>query len=288
MTPTRFNLAIAALSLCVACGDAEATMPSATCDDPPAVDAAEALELYLTAWTEEDRFERACMVQRSLAADAVLIDSGSPIEGRHAVAQHVAALAASLFAEDATREATGPVELRHQEARFAWSTASTSTAGIAQGEDWLELDEDGLLARIHILAGSGVDAPIGDQFIAWQRAWNARNEASRADDLSEAATEDVRFTDLLTDVQGRQALGAEIGRQQQALDGELRLGDRVEVFATMNGQPILIRQSAQITLPQDGAIHVTNYVRLQRLSGFPKKGSGTFSEGSTTRGLTPF
>lgn len=274
MTPTRFNLALAALSLCVACGDADATTPPVVCDDPPAIDAEEALDLYLAAWTEDDPVERACMVQRSLAEDALLIDTGSSVAGRSAVARRVDELVASLLAEGATREATGPIELRHEEARFAWTAADTSAAEVERGEDWLEFDEDGLLSRVHILSGSGVDAPVGEPFIAWQRAWNARNVSSRADDLSEAATEDVRFTDLLTDVRGRDALGAEIGRQQEALDGELRLDDRVEVFATMDGEPILIRQSAQITLPQGGAIHITNYVRLQsgriqRLSGFP-------------------
>ncbi|TFH32379.1 MAG: hypothetical protein E4H00_01560 [Myxococcales bacterium] len=274
MTSTRFNLAIAALSLSVACGDANATMPSVVCDDPPALDADEALDLYLAAWTEDDSFERTCMVQRSLAADAVLIDAGGPIAGRSAVAARVDERVASLLAEGATREAAGPISLRHEEARFAWATANETASEIERGEDWLEFDEAGLLSRIHILAGSGEDVPIGDQFIAWQRAWNARNEASRAEDLSEAATQDVRFTDLLTDVRGREALGAEIGRQQETLDGELRLDDRVEVFATMDGQPILIRQSAQITLRQGGPIHLTNYVRLehgriQRLSGFP-------------------
>ncbi len=111
--------------------------------------------------------------------------------------------------------------------------------------------------------------------MAWQRAWNTRDDASRADELTQAATENVRFTDILTDVQGRDALGVEIGRQQNTLglDGELRLDDRVEVFATVDSEPTLIRVRAQIVAPQGDDIHLVDYIRLQdgrveRMSGY--------------------
>lgn len=274
MTQTKFNLSIAALSLAVACGDADATMPDMVCADPSAIDAEEAVELYLTAWSEEDPFERACMIQRSLAADVVLIGAAPPVEGRAAIVQNVDARVALLFGEGATREVSGPIETRHQEARLAWVTTDASGTVIERGEDWLELNEEGLLSRIHIFAGAGMDASPSEPFLAWERAWNTLDDASRADALREAATDDVRFTDLLTDVPGRDALGAEIGRQQETLGGTLELSDRVEVFATFDAQPVLVRQSAQIALPQGGVIRVVNYVRLrdgriERLSGFP-------------------
>jgi len=273
MTSTTRNLLITALSFAAACGDASTTIPEVVCADPSAVDAVDATELYLAAWSEEDPFERACMVQRSLAADAVLIDTAHPVEGRSAVMQHVDARVGLLLAEGAIREA-GSIESRHDEARIPWVVTDQSGMVIERGEDWLEFNEDGLLFRIHTLAGPGTDAPVSEQLLAWQRAWNASSEPSRTDELRAAATEDVRFTDLLTDVQGRAALVVEIQRQQEVLGGELRLDDRVEVFATADAQPILIRQSAQIVLPQGGTYRIVNYVRLrdgriERLSGFP-------------------
>ncbi len=274
MTQTRFHLALAALSFAVACGDPDATFAELACADPSAVDAEEAIGLYLAAWSEDDAFERACMIQRSLAADAGFTGANAPVEGRAAIVQQVEARIASLSGQGAIRETRGAIETRHQEARVAWVTKDALGTVVERGEDWLELDEEGLLSRIHLFAGSGIDASSSDPFLAWEKAWNTRDDASRADALSEAATEAVRFTDLLTDVRGRDALGAEIGRQQDALGGSLELSDRLEIFATVGADPVLVRQSAEIVLPQGGVIRVVNYVRLrdgriERLSGFP-------------------
>lgn len=274
MTQTRFHLALAALSLSVACGDPDASVADLVCADPSAIDAEEAVGLYLAAWSEDDAFERRCMIKRSLAPDAGFMGADAPVEGRAAIVQQVDARIGSLSGQGAIRETRGAIETRHQEARVAWITKDASGTVIERGEDWLELDEEGLLSRIHVFAGSGMDASSSDPFMAWERAWNTRDDASRADALSEAATEAVRFTDLLTDVRGLEALGAEIGRQQDALGGSLELSDRLEIFATVGADPVLVRQSAEIVLPQGGVIRVVNYVRLrdgriERLSGFP-------------------
>ncbi len=270
----KLSLSIAALLLTVACSAADATTPEEVCGDPPAFDAEEAMELYLTAWGEEDRSERACMLQRSLAPNAVLLATTAPIEGRSAIVKYLNDQVAFLSADSSSRDAAGAMETRHDEARLAWVLTDRSGTVIERGEDWLEFNEDGLLSWIHVFAGMGADAPLSDPLLAWQRAWNTRDEASRADELSEAATEDVRFTDIVTDIRGRDALGAEIGRQQDTLDGELRLDDRVEVFASVDAEPILIRLPAQIAVPQGGAVRIVDYIRLrdgriERLSGFP-------------------
>ena len=274
MTQTRFHLALAALSLAVACGDPDDNVDDLVCADPSASDAEEAVLLYLAAWSEEDAFERRCMIQRSLAVDAGFVGAAASVEGRAATVQQLDSRIASLFGQGAIRETPGAMETRHQEARLAWVTKDASGTLIERGEDWLEFDEEGLLLRIHIFAGQGMEASPSDPLLAWERAWNTRDDASRADALSEAATEAVRFTDLLTDVRGRDALGAEIGRQQDLLGGTLELSDRVEIFAAVGAEAVLVRQSAEIVLPQGGVIRVVNYVRLrggriERLSGFP-------------------
>lgn len=47
------------------------------------------------------------------------------------------------------------------------------------------------------------------------------------------------------------------------------------MFADEAGEPLLVRQAAQIRLADGGAIDITNYVRfrggrIERLSGFPR------------------
>lgn len=264
---------MAALFFAAACADSPAA--EEVCEDPAAVDREEAVELYRSAWSEEDPAERSCLLQRSLAPDAVLLATTGLAEGRPAVVQELDERLALLVEEDMRREATGAIESRHDEARLAWTSAAPGEAAFERGEDWLEFDEDGRLARIHILAGSGAEAPLSAPLRAWQEAWNARDEAQRTAELSQAATDDVRFTDLVSDVRGRDALGLEIGRQQDAVDGELRLDDRMEVFASMGGQSILIRVPAEIVFSQGGSIRVVDYIRLrdgrvERLSGFPR------------------
>ena len=270
----RFGPSVAALLVVVACDLRDTTTPIADCEDPSAINAEEAMDLYLAAWSEEDPSERACLVQRSLAADAVLIATAAPIEGHSAIVQDLDDRITLLFGEAKSRDSAGAIQSRHQEARLPWVVTDRSGAVIEHGEDWLEFDEDGLLSRIHVFAEAGADAPLSDPLLAWQRAWNTRDEASRADALNEAATADVRFTDLVTDIRGRDPLGVEIGRQQDALDGELHLDDRVEVFASVDGEPFVIRVPARIVVPPDTTIRIIDYIRLrdgriERLSGFP-------------------
>ncbi len=265
---------MAALLLAVGCGDVDTSAADAVCEDPFALDAQEAVELYMEAWSEEDSSERACMIQRSLADDAVLIATTSATQGRFAVARDLDERITLLLDETTNRDPAGAIVSRHDEARLPWVVTNRDGMELERGEDWLEFDEDGLLSRIHILAGTGTDAPVSAPLRAWQRAWNADDEASRSEALNDAATEDVRFTDLLTDIRGRDALGVEIGRQHDALNAELRLEDRVEVFASAGNEPILLRVAAQLVLPQGDPIHVVDYLRLregriERLSGFP-------------------
>ncbi len=271
---TKLSLCVAVLFLVAACGDGESITAEADCQDPPASDAEEAAELYVSAWNEEEPAQRACMLERSLSPDAALIAATAPTEGQAAVAQELSERIALLLDDGTPRELVGAVESRHDEARLAWSWSGPSDSVAGHGEDWLEFDEDGLVSRVHILAGTGADAPLSASLASWQQAWNTHDEAVRADELGQAVTEDVRFTDLVTDVRGREALGLEIERQQDAVDGELRLDDRVEVFASADGEPILVRVPAQIVFPQGGSIRVVDYVRLrdgrvERLSGFP-------------------
>lgn len=228
----------------------------------------DALELYLDAWMLEDAALRSCALQQSLAVDVTLQGDGGLLEGRAAVIDALDARIGTTHDAGDLREVEGDVGLRHEEARLAWSSSTQS------GEEWLEFDEDGRLLRIHVLAGVGEDSSPADALVRWQDAWNADDDAARLAALDDAATEDVRFTDLLTDVQSRDALAAEIARQRSLFAATLVLDDNIETFAFDDGMPTLLRVSGRLILPEGEPIEFVDYVRLrdgriERLSGFP-------------------
>lgn len=265
----------ASFLLLTACGDPSImTAPELDCLEGAAADSEQAMELYLAAWTESDPLERACLIQRSLSDDVALIDAADDLEGRFAVERHIDEALTLLRDGALTREPMGQQNVRHQEARFAWVVVDPQGNELERGEDWLEFSADGLISRVHRFSGAGVETQTPDEFLAWQDAWNTRDESARMDALRTAATEEVRFTDLLVDVQGYALLSAEISRQQELFDGELVLGDTIRTFGGTAGQPRLVRQSLHIALGDSGTIELVNYIRLrdgriERLSGFP-------------------
>ena len=274
MTHPKLSLLFLLASLASACGDTGATMPPIQCDGPSASSSVEATTMYLDAWNEDGVETRVCGIQRSLAEDVTLTDEWGASEGRDEVSRHLDAAIEVLSRDGISRELDGPVVHRHSEALVHWSLVDLSGSVVARGQDWLEFDDDGLLRRVQRFAGAGVESSVTDALLAWENAWNTRDEAARSEYLGVAATEDVRFTDLLTDVAGRASLGAEIQRQQGTLDGELVLGKSLQVFAGEGERVWLVRQTAQMVLGSGGALQLVNYARLrdgriERMSGFP-------------------
>ncbi|MDH3622384.1 MAG: nuclear transport factor 2 family protein [Myxococcales bacterium] len=274
MRSQNIPLLLLLASTAVACGDADTTLSEVQCDEPSASDPEDATSLYLDAWNEADAVTRVCAIQRSLDEDAILIDGSGTPGGRLEVVHRLDTAIELLSEEGITRELDGPILYRHREALLAWSLVDASGTVIERGQDWLEFAGSGLLARIHILAGGGAEASATDELLAWERAWNTPDQAALLEELRIATTEDVRFTDLLTDVQGREPLAAEIRRQQTAFDSALFLGESLRVFATQGERSLLIRQSAQVIFSDGGTLDVVNYVRfrdgrIERLSGFP-------------------
>ena len=279
MIRNRSLFLIAKLALAaVGCGDASAptTAPDRVllCSEPPATDAESAVALYLTAWNEPDADERACQLQRSLSPDAVLIDANGTLIGRTSIIDHVDTEVLADLETRSARTIESPITFRHEEALARWVVTAANGNALETGDDWFEVGPGGRITRIHTFAGAGERVETSEELSSWERAWNVADSTERIAELSVATTDDVRFTDLLTDVAGREALSEEIERQRGALNGELALEDDVRVFAAERGQPTLIRQAAEIAIPDAGAIRVINYVRLrggqiERLAGFP-------------------
>ncbi|MEM9729300.1 MAG: hypothetical protein AAF997_11985 [Myxococcota bacterium] len=270
--PTRTLLICTALL--VGCGSATAAPIDLECDTPPSESAEEAVDYYFAGMNEVDPEARACMLQASLAADASLLAADGRVDGRPEVRVALEEDAADLFLVADNRELTRPVLFRHQEALLTWRATDDSGSTVEEGEDWLELADDGRLVRVHRFRGSGVPTSLTPELLAWQEAWNERDGAVQAAALDTASTEDVRFSDLLVDVTGRSAVLSEIRRQQSLLDGTLDLGEPVEVHVGDVDTPVLIRHDAAIWLPDGTQIEIRNFIRLEegrieRLSGFP-------------------
>lgn len=274
---TTLRPCIAALALCLtATGcDPQSSTAAPTCQLPLASDMTEATELYLDAWQEADEMDRICSLERSLDAEAVLLTNRGVVQGRTAVAYELNERISDRLGDGSIREFPDGISTRHQEAILSWSAAQASGA-VQRGEDWLEFSDEGLVARVHILAGSGAVVPLSESLVAWQEAWNASDADVRAQQLRRGTTPDVRFTDAIVDLFGRDSLRSEIERQSNAVGIELYLDKNAEVFASEGDEPVVLRVPAEIQLDGAASLRVIDYVRLrdgkiERLSGFPAR-----------------
>lgn len=278
MAPMLKPPAILALTFVVlACGEAppESNAADLVCAERNAVDGERAMGLYLAAFSEANPSEVPCLLQRSLAPEAVWIDAGGVVEGRPDVRVVLQASAAALSVDGENWELARPAIFRHQEALVEWVTLDEAGAVVDSGEDWIEFADDGRIAMIHRFTSDNSEIPLPAALSAWELAWNDHDEAAQLEHLRLSTTESVRFTDLLVDVQHRGELLSEIRRQQALLDGMLDLGRRVQVHAGTDENPITIRHDARISLPGGPVIEITNFIRLrggriERLSGYPR------------------
>ncbi|MDG2303233.1 MAG: hypothetical protein P8R42_01045 [Candidatus Binatia bacterium] len=84
---------------------------------------------------------------------------------------------------------------------------------------------------------------------------------------------EVRFTDALTDISGRAALGNEMARNQDLFGGyEVLLADQVYRYATPSGVTY-VRHTVNLLFSNGSQSIFTNYVRIrdgriERLAGF--------------------
>ena len=273
MFANRFHLWVL-LWFVAACADDSITDLGSPCPEPDASDFEEAASLYVAAWSEGDPLARECLFRRGLGDDVTLIDSAGELFGALEVSDRLGAVASSLSDQGLLRTEIDEAELRHQEARLPWVLLDRDGIEVERGEDWLEFASDGTIAWVYRIEGEGAAAPTSFELLAWERAWNTRDLADRLEALVTASTENIRFTDLLVDVQGRASLADEIARQVGRLDYRLSLDDTVDVFATASGEPRLARQSARIVFEDGRSLGVVNYIRfrggkIERLSGFP-------------------
>lgn len=278
MPPTRSNLALifSLLTSLTACGGADSAAPGSEpiCDDPPATSAQVAVDLYVQGLNEPDPEVRPCLFQRALSEDAALLSRQGETEGRPATRVALEADAEVRTENAEVRALIDEPLFRHREVLVRWVIRDEEGRDTEQGQDWIELADDGRISTVHRLGTAPREISVTEELEAWERAWSSREADEQREALGRATTEDVRFSDLLVDVQGRDALFAEIQRQQGLLDGTLDLGDRFEVHLQEGDAARLVRHRATIRSPSGITIEVLNFIRMrdgriERLAGFP-------------------
>ena len=101
---------------------------------------------YGDAWLAEDDDERRRLLEVAWAPDAVYCDPIDRVEGREALARHIAATQAMLAGGRIAVTST-PVR-HHDSAFFRWTMSDVAGATVLTGFDVVQLDADGRIARL--------------------------------------------------------------------------------------------------------------------------------------------
>lgn len=261
--------AIVLAALLLSCGDTNDVQGGCAADIPD--DPIEVIALYGAAWAEPDVEERLRLLERSFATDGVYVDPTAYVPSREALVAHIEAFRGPGPSTGGGIEPAGDPEVRGQEGRFGWVLKTPEGVAILPGEDFIEFTSDGRLSRVHGFFGATNNVPTPPAAIAWEEAWNATNAAERTAALERAVTDDVRFTDGIADVTGRDAVAEEMTRQQGGFGGfEVAVADRAYAYTAANGEEY-VRMAVSIA---GGALEFTDYIvmrdgRMARIAGFP-------------------
>lgn len=115
---------------------------------------------YGAAWNEADPVARRTILDEAWAADGVYCDPSTTIEGRDALAEHIAGFQASMAGH--AIETTSGVEEHHGWFRFSWQLRGPDGGTVVDGFDVGELDGDGRIRRIVGFFGPFPPAGAGD------------------------------------------------------------------------------------------------------------------------------
>lgn len=103
------------------------------------------LEAYLGAWNAADASERTALLERSVTDDVVFIDPMAGIQGRDALAAHIARMREAF--PDVGFESGGEPDHHNQFVRAPW-VAVRGEEVVLRGLDIDEVAPDGRLSRI--------------------------------------------------------------------------------------------------------------------------------------------
>jgi hypothetical protein len=101
---------------------------------------------YMEAWNEADEAKRLALLARCWSDRGRYVDPNVDLEGRAALAQHIAKVQASR--PGARLEFVSGIDVHHDVARFLWRLVRADGTRGDISIDFGEVDEDGLLVRI--------------------------------------------------------------------------------------------------------------------------------------------
>jgi hypothetical protein len=101
---------------------------------------------YMDAWNEADEATRQALLARCWSDRGRYVDPNVDLEGRAALAQHIAKVQASR--PGARLEFVSGIDVHHDVARFLWRLVRADGTRGDISIDFGEVDEDGLLVRI--------------------------------------------------------------------------------------------------------------------------------------------
>jgi hypothetical protein len=110
------------------------------------MEAAEAVAVYGSAWSEADDGARLAILSRCWAPDGVYCDPSARVEGREALAKHIGGFQ-QTFAGHRIDAASG-VDSHDGFFRFAWRMFGPDDAALLEGCDFGRLNADGQIELI--------------------------------------------------------------------------------------------------------------------------------------------
>jgi len=101
---------------------------------------------YAAAWNEPDATRRRRLLEEAWADDGVYTDPTAHVEGREALAAHIAGFQQQM--PGARLGGTSGIDEHHGRLRFTWVMRAADGSTVVEGIDFGELGPDGRLSRI--------------------------------------------------------------------------------------------------------------------------------------------
>ncbi len=116
-----------------------------TGEDTPLNDS-DGIGAYGRAWLATDDDERAALLARCWAPEAVYCDPLAVVQGREALSRHIASTQAGL--DGGRVQVTGEATRHHDSALFPWEIRDAAGTLVLTGLDVVQLDEQGRITRL--------------------------------------------------------------------------------------------------------------------------------------------
>lgn len=106
---------------------------------------------YGAAWRETDADTRLQLLSRCFAEDGRYVDPTAEVTGRQALSTHIGEV---LQSSGGTVDITSKPVSHHNVVHFTWHMLSSDGAKMVDGHDFIQLDDNGMIASLSGFFGS--------------------------------------------------------------------------------------------------------------------------------------